>query len=527
MNHLPPEDLDAAETEYRRRAAEAIGADPVAAWAYNPGQTRFLHEIVDPCPTITIVEFLKGNGSGGSWALVAAWSAIMFGTASPLFQRAPFGARWPFKKRSARLVTTTESLKDTGPIQTAMRLLFPVGRWTQSRGTGKQYYSEGRTDTGWTWDVMTYNQDVTEFASANKDLILLSEPPPEGIFQETVTRLRGQGVVLVDMTQLDMAQFNAKLLEDGLSIDGRQVGEVRYTYMHHHEACAEHYPGGHRSHASIEAEYALWLREDPTVAEARASGKPLRLSGLIYPTWGPANELAALPEYHQQCWAAGKRRITLVVDPHDRKPWAAVWFATFPNDDVVAFAEWPPFRFHEVKASPLAAIDDYRGMILDTEAEIGEAASARLVDPRFGVAPKSGQGRSVKDMLADPCLACTQKHKAKAREACKHRLHFTLPPYETVHHVPLRGLIGNAEKDVRPKFYALKEACPNLCYGMRHYAWKENKDPKKGLSETAELVFKDFPDLPRYLVDAGLHKYPVQVDPVELGVRARVARPRA
>lgn len=532
---------DAEELATRQTLAEAIAADPVAAYAFNPGQVRFFNLICEspatgkegPAETITIVEFLKGNGSGGSWALVAALSALMFGTDSPHFQRAPFGGRWPFKKRSVRLVTTSESLKDTGPIQTAMRFLFPAGRWTQSRGVGKQYYSEGRTipregtlDPVWTWDFMTYNQSVTEFASANKDLILFSEPPPEPIFQETVTRLRGQGMVWIDMTQLDMAQFNQALLDDGLTINGKPVGEVRHTYMDHHEACADHFEGGHRPHEAIEADYALWLRQDPTIAEARKSGKALRLSGLIYPNWGPANEWDRLPEWHQKCWDAGHVRIGPVSDPHDRKPWAVNWFATFPNNDVVAFAEWPTFRFHEVKVSPLSDIEAYRAMFLDTEADVGRAMNFRLMDPRFGAAAKTGEGRSPQQMMNDACRACKERHKDKALEACPHRLYFSLPPYNEIHHAPLRGLIGNAAEGIRPKFYALKEFCPNLCYGMRHYAWKENKDPAKGLSETAELVHKDFPDLPRYLVDAGMHIYPEPVRDLKelnLAVRARTA----
>jgi hypothetical protein len=59
---------------------------------------------------------------------------------------------------------------------------------------------------------------------------------------------------------------------------------------------------------------------------------------------------------------------------------------------------------------------------------------------------------------------------------------------------------------------------------MRHYAWKENKDPAKGLSEKAELVHKDFPDLPRYLKDAGLDKYPDQVVDVDLRLPVRTAK---
>jgi hypothetical protein len=527
-------ELDAADDEaaYRAAAAEAIAEDPVAAYAYNPGQRRFFDKIHNPCPTLTIVEFLKGNGSGGSWGVITALSAIMFGTDNPLFQGAPFGELWPFPHRSARLITTSESLKDTGPIQTAMRHLFPQGRWTQTRGVGKQYFSEGETiplegRKKWTWDCMTYNQDVLEFASANKDLIILSEPPPEKIFQEALTRLRGRGIVLVDMTQLDMAQFNAKLLEDGLKLNGKVVGDVRHTYMHHHEACADHFEGGHRTHESIEAEYALWVTQDPTIAEARASGKALRLSGLIYPMWGDKHEVASLEqlgEFHVRAWKERRVKLSCVVDPHDRKPWAVNFFATFPNDDVLAFAEWPQFRFHEVKVSPLESIDDYRFLLLDMQDEIGRPIDHWLMDPRFGAAAKTGEGKSPKEMMNDPCRGCREKHGPNALEKCPHRLSFRFPPYMEIRHAPLRGLLGNPEKGVRAKFYALKDFCPNLCYGMRHYAWKENKDPAKGLSEKAELVHKDFPDLPRYLKDAGLDKYPDQVVDVDLRLPVRTAK---
>src|SRR5581483_2989613 len=119
---------------------------------------------------------------------------------------------------------------------------------------------------------------------------MFSEPPPEHIFFEAVTRLRGRGLVLVDMTQLDEASFNTELVEEGLKIGGKSIGaEVRVTYGHHHEACEDHFEGGHRSHASIDADYALWLREGVDYAEARATGKEMSLSGRIYPKWGEAN----------------------------------------------------------------------------------------------------------------------------------------------------------------------------------------------------------------------------------------------
>lgn len=483
-----------------------VAVDPLSNYLFNPGQIRFINLCRNPCDSLTICEFLKGNGGGGSWVMVAIMSAIMFGTKNPLF--AGFGPKqWKFIK-DLRIVTTSESLTDAGPIQKAMNHLFPAGRWTQSRGVGKNFYSQGYTDTGFTWDIMTFNQSVTEFAAHTKGAIFISEPAPEPIFFEVCTRLRGHGVVFVEMTQLDMAGYNQDILENGLAINGRKIGEVRHTYMHHHEACAEHNIGGHRLHASIEADFALWLRQDPGVAEARASGKSLKLTGLIYGRWSDANELDALPTFHQQCWDANRVIISCVMDPHDRKPWAIAWFATFPNDDVVVFAEWPGFMFHEVKSSPINDPEDYRGIIMETEAEF-YPVKHRRIDPNFGEAPKLAAGVTVKSMLSGPCEKCIGIYKKDgAREKCKHLLVFQSAPNDIPSgHIMVRAAIGNPVKGVRPKLYIMKASSPNMAYGVRHYAFKEQKDPKKALSEQPSYVFKDFPDLLRYFYNSGLDKW--------------------
>ena len=240
----------------------AIAADPLRFIHFHRGQRRFLDLVKDlPTQTITIVEFLKGNGVGGTLALMAAWSAIMWGTSNPDLQGQPFGALWPFL-RAARLLSTKEMLKDRGPIQQAMERAFPRGRFRQGRGAGTAYYSEGTTDTRWAWDVLTYDQAVLQAAGANLGVVLMTEPPPPKLFYETCTRLRGNGAILLEMTQLDMAAFNERLVEDGaLILDGRKVGEVRIAHADIEDACSEH-SDGHRSHSSIEADIALWPPEE-------------------------------------------------------------------------------------------------------------------------------------------------------------------------------------------------------------------------------------------------------------------------
>lgn len=529
---------DDSSAEDRAELVALINGDPLLFCEANPPQARFYDAVANPTPgTLTIVLLLKGNGVGGSFGLAAAWSAIMFGSANPRFQRAPYGAAWPFPTKSARLVSTIEALKDKGPIQRAMAEVFPVDEYRQRRDSGKSYYSEGLTSTGWEWDVFTYDQNPLQAASATKSLILFSEPPPQEMFVECCTRLRGQGLIILEMTQLDMADFVDEYVNAGaLVLDGKKVGEVRVVRGDVEENCRDHYPPnpddpaqpcGQRPHSSILADIALWPAEE---REARRTGKSMNRSGRIYPTWGDANELLKLPPYHKSCWDRREVMISHSMDPHDRKPWAMAWFATFPNDDIIAIAEWPPFDFHTARESPLNDAEDYRTMILDTEVSIGRPLrrGGRIGDPRFIEAPQAGTDDSVRTMLARPCRECLDKYKGKdkkdrkeATRLCPHKLIYRpAPDSARINHAPLRAMIGDPAAKVRPKFYAMKEACPNVCYGFRHYSYYEQKNKLKGLSEKPQYVVKDFPDVCRYVTNARLHLWPEEVEALEM-VEAR------
>ncbi len=496
--------------------------DPFRYQTYNKAQARFLRALMDPKPErLTVVLFLKPNRVGGSRIAMAALSAILFGTEHPGAACAPFGERWPFPVRSARLISTGETLGDVGPLQKAIKDLFPAGRYNQNRGVGKSYNSALTTDTGWDMDMMSYGQDALSAAGSTKGLIIMSEPPPQSLYTECLTRLGGNGLMIVECTQLDLAGWLEDLADDAggierdgvtygaLRLDGREVGEVRVVRGDIEDSCREH-SNGHQSHSAIEAMIAGWPGEE---REARKTGKPLRLSGRIYPNWSGENEITALPAFHQECWDRGKVRIASVIDPADRKPWACIWTATFPNDDVIAFSEWPPFDYNACKSSPVVNVEDYRNVILETEAAIGLPVAVRLIDGLFGAAIKSGRGMNIIDMLGAPCLGCLDRYpRNEVFERCKHRMHYAqAPAYDgSVRdgHILVRAAIGEPAKGVRPKFYAMREVCPNLCSGMRKYAYKENTVEHKGLSVQPQLVFKDFPDCPRMGYLHGFHKWP-------------------
>ena len=542
---FPPDPLASPGPEDEQGPSEAaescnslILEDPLRFTRLNQAQERFIRSTWNPCQTLTICPFLKGNGLGGSYALVAAWSAIMFGTAHRLFRCSPYGERWPFFK-DIRLATTTASLSDTGPIQRAMHELFPAGRWQQSHGVGKSFYSEGKSDTGFTWDIVTYNQSPQECASSTKGLILFSEPPPASTFTEVVARLRGRGLCLMDMTQLDMGEAIENIVDDGLVLNGERVGEVRVTRGDAHESCEEHC-GGHRPHAAIMADIASWPEDE---REARRTGQSMRLSGRIYPKWGDSNELLALPKYHQEHWDNGNVRVSCVMDEADRRPWAISWFATFPNEDVVNFAEFPNFDYWSCKSSPISDVEDYRGVILETEAEFGgRRVVNRIDDPLFGGTPGKGNANTLRGMLAGPCRQCRKDSGVaegdpedctayqSAMKRCQHRLIFQpgLAYDGSIRdgHILVRAAVGDVTEGVRPKVYSMRQSCPNMCRGMRRYSWKENRVADRGLSNRPALVYKDFPDLWRLGMLKGFQKWPTPTKPMPT-VDVRGARPGA
>lgn len=507
-------------------------ADPLDFIHFHRGQRRLIDACKDVDPNwLTLVEFLKPNGNGGSWATIGIWSAIMWGTRNPCFRGQPFGKSWPFL-RSARLMSTKEILKDQGPIQRAIRHTFPARRYAQGRGAGTSYYSEGRTDTKWDWDVLTYDQAVLQAAGANKGLLVCSEPPPHNLLTESVTRLRGQGLIIIEMTQMDLAAWNEEYVDAGaFLLDGKKVGDIRIVQGDIEDACSDH-SDGFKPHSAILAEIASWPEEE---REARKTGQPMKWAGRIYRAWGAEHELEALPDYHADCWERGKVRIFNCVDPHDARPWAVGWFAAFPNEDVVQFAEWPNCKFDGCRVSPITDVEEYREMILATEAGFNTSRGRVLPveghygDPEHMAMPGKGSGYdgSLRNLLASPCRKCliaagsglgdddTTEAWQKANAACKHKIVYTgWPVYQgsvAYGHMLVRQTLGDTVKGIRPKSYAMKEACPNSCYAMRHYAFKDERNAEKRGAEKPSLIHKDFPDLWRGGYMLGWQKWPDDV----------------
>lgn len=480
---------EAAVAELKRR----MQLDPLAypkSWpSHNPAQVRAVKEVQRGDP-MTIMTF--GNGTGKTHLLVSMWSALMFGTKNPLFSQGVF-KEWPKKwPKSARLCAPESLLGDEDVFQGLIRKLFPKGQYKQSKNH-KNFYCSGMTNTGWSWDVMTYDQDAQQAAGETKGLLLYSEPPPRKLFNENLARLRSGGMTLMEMTPLNFAPW---ILDDYIDLkvlknkDGKEIGRINHVVGDIWDNCEEN-PGGQLPREAIEIILSQYSDEEREMREKGVFG---RLQGKIFKTYDSGiheiSSLSDLGEYHSSCFASGKYTLYFVTDPHDRKPFAIGWYAVFPNGDIVVMGEFPDETyplFHKISSFTWTP-EVYAKMIQATEMHgFGKPAAVRWIDPNFGQTTQFATKMTIRQTWF------------KWGQENNYPMNCGLPNDAiTDGHLAVKYFLGDKEKGIRPKLYVMK-SCKNHIFGFTHYAYKEEKSEIKALSEAPQLVYKDFMDLVRYL----------------------------
>lgn len=146
-----------------------------------------------------ITLFSAANGVGKTAAGANIVAHLLFGADSenPYFDY-PLYKKWPYPKRGRIASDPTNIQKNLIPT---LKDWFPEGRFTTYKGD-KHYDSMWKTDTGWEFDIMTYEQDVKEFEGSTLGWAWFDEPVPEVIFKATVARMRKGGIIFITATPL-------------------------------------------------------------------------------------------------------------------------------------------------------------------------------------------------------------------------------------------------------------------------------------------------------------------------------------
>lgn len=110
----------------------------------------------------------------------------------------PIFKNFPFIKKG-RIAADATTIKEQ--IVPELKVWLPKGRYEPSK-EGKEYEVKWKTDTGFEFNLMTYDQDVKEFESVSLGWAWFDEPPPEAIYKATVSRMRRGGIIFMTETPL-------------------------------------------------------------------------------------------------------------------------------------------------------------------------------------------------------------------------------------------------------------------------------------------------------------------------------------
>ena len=448
-------------------AQKLICGNRLASFVPTETQAQFL-ELTHPLQV-----FSGANWAGKTTICVIKLGLCIWETDNPIFQVLKLDHLKTFPRPLRFRIVAPSELLPTDVIP-SLRLWWPKGSTRTFKGTRPfeslwrcyQYshcIAEG--------DLMTYDQDPSQFEGVKLDLAFFNEPPPRAILSATIARMKPHGTIFIGMTPLSEAGYLFDRVSNPLG-----TTDWGLVYADLESACQDHGIGGYLPHQLIESKTAQY---DPEEIEARLQGRPMHLSGLVYKAFSrPAHvvEPFDIPtDWPRFC----------VIDPHDRKPFAIIWAALSPTEKLVVYAESPTDAFHTIKTSSMT-VPEYVTLIRQREADTGGPATTRILDARFGRKQSSQTGRSIQDLLDD------------------HGLYFDES------YLDQGGNVDHGHQQVKEWLrpgpdgtpsLQLFSTCHNTIYGFEHYCWDDfRRHPEGRMKERPKDVHKDFMDCIRYLV---------------------------
>ncbi len=251
------------------------------------------------------------NGIGKTTAAVNILAHLFWPVGNKFFQ-APLFKNWPFLKKG-RIVSDPTTVQET--IIPALEEWFPAGRYSFEK-KGKNYEYSWKTDTGWEFTIMTYEQDVKEFESATLGWAWFDEPPPKAIFDATVARMRRGGLIWITATPLSGSAW----MFDEIVANQDAEGKWRFfVEAELEDACEEHGERGFLKHEDI---LKMISQYDQDELAPRVFGKFKHLSGLVFKKFNPNVHVIKPFQINSSDFAVFE-----ALDPHPRNPDAVMWVA--------------------------------------------------------------------------------------------------------------------------------------------------------------------------------------------------------
>lgn len=450
--------------QYKHRAYVPIGRGEQFINAVSSGEN------------ITVL-LEAANGVGKTMLMVNFLANLFWRVNNPYFQGELF-KHWPYPKKG-RIISDPNTVTET--IIPMLKELFPRNRMMAGdkfviTKNGKRFESNWKTDSGWSFTVMTYEQDVKEFESATLGFIWMDEPPPEPIYKANFARLRMGGVAMITETPLSGSQW---LYDQFVELPPEKLREQKKAVIHAEieDACREHGIRGFIEHSQIVNMISQYDDDD---MQARVFGKHAHLSGLIFKKWNEKINVIEPFVLQDRDWL-----VVHALDPHPRVNDAGLWAAFGADGRIIVCDElW------------------FAG---DTE-EL--AIRIKGIDKSY----------RRKGNFIDPSAFNVDKHTGRSLSGDLHNLGLYYDPGSKERTNAIRLIrdvldyrFQNGEWLKRPRLYAFN-TCPRFIWEMSHWQW-ENWQGKTAQYKTLKEkpIDKDdhmIENLGRILL-SGIHYEPI------------------
>ena len=375
---------------------------------------------------------------------------------------------------------------------------------------GKTYVSKVVFhSTGWTVFFKTVDQEPKTFEGANCSIIVNDEPCPRAIFGAEVARIRMGGIILMPATPLrdepwfpeyceaaddpDLYLLEANVWKNCIETAG-QWDMGRYGIQ----------DKGNLAESKIRMMIRQWERIDPDLLPARVEGKSVHLLGIVYKSY---------PKYRDKIFKAFEIWVRqpmdymyrFILDPHDRKPPAAIWIRMDRWGNQFVLREFPAVTDPHYQGKLFSDISDAGHyttfdfikyfMQIEKELQIPPTRITDIIDPNFGIKRNAQTGKRVYQEWSEICLQ-VKKDLGYGREYS-----FITNTLDAVDegHQEVRQLILPTMHDRHR--WIVHETCANVDQQMRYYRRKKQTakhEDEMGPTDKVANKYKDFPDLVRY-----------------------------
>jgi len=470
INALPTrqeiEELILLEAELGKRQRQAA----IKYYQPNPIQEQF-HK-----SDKLIRAFFGGNRSGKT---TAGTCELVLHTTGDYPDWYPQDQRY-FRPIRARVFATDFKKGVNEVITPCLERWFPQGsikaKSKNNQGSYDKYWVNHASGGVSVFDIMTYEQDNKVAEGWSGDFLWFDEPPPR---EHWIASKRGlidyNGRAIFTLTPLREPWLFDEIYESKDPNVACFIADIRDNVSRKNKLTGQ--LEGLDPNAITNFEKSLTDEEK----EVRLHGKFRHLAGLIYKEWDRSVHTKPRTIWKDGYPPSSWPRM-MIIDPHDRLPFAIAWMAMDQTGDM--------YGYREAWLKEKTIIDVVRH-IRDTERHCGESIRVRLMDPNFGAKRYANTGATV------------QEEFESAGKELGYPLRFTLACDDAVagRYKVHQYLQYDKSKPIsltnHPKLYLIDDL-KEWIYQMEHYIWDEYKFSDRDAKEKPKDTATHFPDVTRY-----------------------------